>query len=117
LLNLVGGIEEPTSGRILVAGNDITSLRGKERTGYRRDRVGFVFQFFNLVPTLTALENVEVIAELTGSDAAKRSRAALARVDLSDVMNRPAVSTWRRAVTCLRCCVNLPAKATTRFCW
>ena len=47
LLNLVGSIEEPTGGRILVAGTDIATLRGKERTAYRRDRVGFVFQFFN----------------------------------------------------------------------
>ena len=55
LLNLVGGIEEPTGGRIEVAGTDIASLQGRrQRTAYRRDRVGFVFQFFNLVPTLTA---------------------------------------------------------------
>jgi putative ABC transport system ATP-binding protein len=55
LLNLVGGIEEPTGGRILMAGEDIGTLNAKQRTAYRRDRVGFVFQFFNLVPTLTAL--------------------------------------------------------------
>ncbi|HYO00467.1 MAG TPA: ABC transporter ATP-binding protein [Mycobacterium sp.] len=88
LLNLVGGIEEPTGGRIEVAGTDIASLQGKARTAYRRDRVGFVFQFFNLVPTLTALENVEIIAELTGTDCARRSREALARVGLSDVADR-----------------------------
>jgi putative ABC transport system ATP-binding protein len=88
LLNLVGGIEEPTAGRILVAGDDIAALRGKQRTAYRRDRVGFVFQFFNLVPTLTALENVEVIAELTGQDSTERSREALARVGLSDMIDR-----------------------------
>lgn len=88
LLNLVGGIEEPTGGRIEVAGTDIASLQGKARTAYRRDRVGFVFQFFNLVPTLTALENVEIIAELTGKDCARRSREALARVGLSDIADR-----------------------------
>lgn len=88
LLNLVGGIEEPTSGRILVAGKDITSFGSKERSAYRRDRVGFVFQFFNLVPTLTALENVEVIAELVGKGAAERSRAALQRVGLAEVAGR-----------------------------
>ena len=67
VLNLVDGIEEPTSGQIVgVAGTDIASWGGKQRTTYRRDRVGFVFQFFNLVPTLTALESVEIIAELTG---------------------------------------------------
>jgi putative ABC transport system ATP-binding protein len=88
LLNLVGGIEEPTGGRILMAGNDIGTLSAKERTAYRRDRVGFVFQFFNLVPTLTALENVEIIAELAGQDSARRSREALEKVGLSDVANR-----------------------------
>ena len=66
LLNLVGGIEEPTGGRILMAGEDIGTMNAKERTTYRRDRVGFVFQFFNLVPTLTALENVEIITNSPG---------------------------------------------------
>lgn len=88
LLNLVGGIEEPTSGLVEVAGVDIASLRGRDRTSYRRDRVGFVFQFFNLVPTLTALENVEIIAELTGGDPTQRSREALVRVGLADVVDR-----------------------------
>lgn len=88
LLNLIGGIEEPTAGRIRVSGADIGDLRGEQRTGYRRDRVGFVFQFFNLVPTLTALENVEIIAELAGPDAGARSRKALSRVGLGDVADR-----------------------------
>jgi putative ABC transport system ATP-binding protein len=88
LLNVVGGIEEPTAGRILVSGNDIAALRPVERTGYRRDQVGFVFQFFNLVPTLTALENVEVIAELAGKDATRRSRDALEMVGLAEVADR-----------------------------
>ncbi len=88
LLNLAGGIEEPTSGAIEVAGVDIGTLTEKQRTAFRRDRVGFVFQFFNLVPTLTALENVEILAELTGSDAAARSRTALDLVGVGDVADR-----------------------------
>ncbi|MCV7153770.1 ABC transporter ATP-binding protein [Mycolicibacterium pyrenivorans] len=88
LLNLVGGIEEPSEGRVVVAGNDIETLSAKERTAYRRDSVGFVFQFFNLVPTLTALENVEIIAELAGEDPAQRSREALDKVGLSEVADR-----------------------------
>lgn len=88
LLNLVGGIEEPTCGRILVAGRDITKLRARQRTLYRRDQVGFVFQYFNLVPTLTALENVEIIAELSGKDVARRSRDALAKVGMADLADR-----------------------------
>jgi putative ABC transport system ATP-binding protein len=88
LLNVIGGIEEATSGQVLVAGTDIARLSGAELTAYRRDRVGFVFQFFNLVPTLTALENVQLLAELTGADAEARSRAALARVGLERVADR-----------------------------
>ncbi len=88
LLNLIGGIEEATGGELEVAGMDVASLRGEDRTAYRRDQVGFIFQFFNLVPTLTAQENVEVIAELTGGEPARRSREALDRVGLTDVADR-----------------------------
>jgi putative ABC transport system ATP-binding protein len=88
LLNVIGGIEEATTGSVVVAGLDIAKLSATELTGYRRDRVGFVFQFFNLVPTLTALENVQLLAEVTGADAEARSRAALAQVGLADVADR-----------------------------
>ncbi|WP_342216291.1 ABC transporter ATP-binding protein [Nocardia abscessus] len=88
LLNLVGGIEEPSTGLIEVAGLDVGSLDDKQRTDFRRERVGFVFQFFNLVPTLTARENVEILAELTGPDAAARSRTALERVGVGDIADR-----------------------------
>ncbi|MVU82376.1 ATP-binding cassette domain-containing protein [Nocardia sp. ET3-3] len=88
LLNLAGGIEEPSEGVIEVAGLAIGGLKGKQRTVFRRDRVGFVFQFFNLVPTLTALENVEIMAELTGPDATARSRRALGLVGVGDVGDR-----------------------------
>ena len=64
LLNLIGGIDSPTSGKITVDGIEITALDEKGLTGYRRDHIGFVFQFFNLIPTLTAKENVEFAAEL-----------------------------------------------------
>jgi putative ABC transport system ATP-binding protein len=88
LLNLVGGIEKPTCGRILVSGKDIATLNARERTAYRRDQVGFVFQFFNLVASLTALENVEIIAELAGNDFARRSPEALVKVGLADLADR-----------------------------
>jgi putative ABC transport system ATP-binding protein len=88
LLNVVGGIENATAGRILVAGIDVAALSVKERTSYRRDQVGFVFQFFNLVPTLTGLENVQIIADLAGKNSARRSREALEMVGLSDVADR-----------------------------
>ncbi len=64
LLNLIGGLDSPTSGTIRVGGVPITALDEGGLTHYRRERIGFVFQFFNLVPTLTAGENVEFAADL-----------------------------------------------------
>ena len=84
MLNLIGAIEPVTTGTITVSGTDVASLTGRDLTAYRRSMVGFVFQFFNLVPTLTATENVEVIAELTGPDGGQRARAALTEVGLTD---------------------------------
>lgn len=60
LLNLIGGLDKPTRGKVFVEGVDITSLNGRKLADYRLRKVGFVFQFYNLIPTLTALENVEV---------------------------------------------------------
>ncbi len=64
LLNLVGGIDSPTSGKITVDGIELSALDDKGLTEYRRNHIGFVFQFFNLIPTLTARENIEFAAEL-----------------------------------------------------
>jgi putative ABC transport system ATP-binding protein len=83
-LNLIGAIEEPSAGSLVVDGIELAGLDPGERTDFRRDRIGFVFQFYNLVPTLTALENVQLVAELTGGDAESRSAAALAEVGISD---------------------------------
>jgi putative ABC transport system ATP-binding protein len=88
LLNIIGGIDQPSGGTIEVNGEDIGQLTRKLRTRYRRDHVGFVFQFFNLVPTLTARENVELLAELTGPDAGSRSLAALERVGVGEMADR-----------------------------
>jgi putative ABC transport system ATP-binding protein len=66
LLNVVGGIESPSSGAVTVAGQDIAGRAPAALADFRRDHVGFVFQFFNLIPTLTAAENIEVMIELTG---------------------------------------------------
>jgi len=84
LLNIVGAIDEGTSGTISVEGTDLGDLDDKSRVSYRRSTVGFVFQFFNLIPTLTAMENVELVAELTGDDAGERSRRALHEVGLGE---------------------------------
>ena len=66
-LNILGGMDTATSGRIVVDGREITSLRGKDLIRYRRADIGFVFQFYNLIPNLTALENVEIAAQLCGN--------------------------------------------------
>ena len=66
LLNLIAGIDRPTRGRVEVDGRDIHALGERERTRWRRKNLGFVFQFFNLLPTLTAFENVFLSLELAG---------------------------------------------------
>lgn len=68
LLNLIGGIEPASAGTVEVAGRSLAGLDEDARTAYRRDAVGFVFQFFNLVPTLTAMENVRLVAELVDGE-------------------------------------------------
>lgn len=64
ILNLLGGMDKATSGRITVDGKEITGMRGAQLTQYRRHDVGFVFQFYNLMPNLTALENVELAQQV-----------------------------------------------------
>jgi putative ABC transport system ATP-binding protein len=64
LLNILGGLDVPTSGRILYRGRDLTAADERTLTAYRRDHVGFVFQFYNLVPSLTARENVALVTDL-----------------------------------------------------
>jgi putative ABC transport system ATP-binding protein len=84
LLNLIGGIEPPTSGRLTVNGVTLHDKSPVALTEYRRGTIGFVFQFFNLIPTLTALENVQLVAELAGSEGAARSEEWLTTVGLTE---------------------------------
>lgn len=85
LLNLISGIDTPTAGRIFVRGNDITQGGEQERTLFRRKHVGFVFQFFNLIPTLTVEENVLLPLELNGEQHQRhRATDLLAEVELLD---------------------------------
>lgn len=67
MLNMLGGMDRPTSGQILINGEDISAFSEKELTDYRRKNVGFVFQFYNLVENLTAFENVGIAAALNGN--------------------------------------------------
>jgi putative ABC transport system ATP-binding protein len=87
LLNLVSGIDLPDEGTVRIGGTDLTALSEHERTLFRRHRVGFVFQFYNLLPTLTVLENLLLPVELKGAvQPGDEARAAdlLARVGLED---------------------------------
>jgi putative ABC transport system ATP-binding protein len=87
LLHLLGGLDRPTTGRVLFEGRDLAELPDDELTRLRRDRVAHVFQFFNLLPTLTAAENVALPLLLGGTprrDALARAAAALDGVGLSD---------------------------------
>ncbi len=81
LLNLIGGMDRPTSGEVCFNGRDLGRCSDRELTEYRRAEVGFVFQFYNLVPMLTALENVQVATEI--SDEPMNPLEALTLVELS----------------------------------
>lgn len=89
LLNLLGGLDSPTSGKITVDGRDISTLSDNELAEYRAAKVGFVFQFYNLVPTLTVYENVALVKEI--APAALDPERMLEEVGLSDhIKNFPA---------------------------
>ncbi len=83
LLGLLAGLDRPSGGRVVVDGQDLTTLTEDGLARLRAERVGFVFQSFHLLPTLTAQENVQVPLELRGEDAEPRARELLARVGLA----------------------------------
>lgn len=85
LLNLLGGLDSPTEGQIYVSGKDISTLSNDELADYRASTVGFVFQFYNLVPTLTVKENVMLVNEIAPN--AFPSEKMLEEVGLSDHLN------------------------------
>lgn len=84
LCNIIGGIDSATDGTVEVAGEDISGKNPGLLSDFRRDHVGFIFQFFNLIPTLTARENVEVIVEMTGKGDKARIPELLEAVGLGD---------------------------------
>ncbi len=81
LLNLIGGIDAPTSGTVLFGGEDISGFTNRELTLFRRENIGFVFQFFNLIPTLTAQENVRFAVDLASRDGVSPDRSPRALLD------------------------------------
>jgi putative ABC transport system ATP-binding protein len=84
LLGLLAGLDRPTRGRVVLDGRDLAALTEDERARVRAEAVGFVFQSFHLIPTLTARENVQVPLELRGEDGRARAAALLERVGLGD---------------------------------
>ena len=85
VLNILGGMDRATSGKVLVDGQDVAQFGSRRLTQYRRDDIGFVFQFYNLVQNLTALENVELAAEICREPL--DARETLAHVGLEDRLN------------------------------
>ncbi|MES2856371.1 MAG: ATP-binding cassette domain-containing protein, partial [Bdellovibrionota bacterium] len=91
LLNLAAGLDTPTTGEIFIDGQQISRLSAAELSRFRRDRLGFIFQSYNLLPLLTVRENVEFVSVLRGENAKetrKRANEALDRVGLSDKGDR-----------------------------
>ncbi len=87
LLNLISGIDLLDKGTVCIDGQDLTALDDRRRTLFRRDKVGFIFQFFNLIPSLTVIENVTLPAELTGlssKEARRKAEPLLDEVGLGD---------------------------------
>jgi len=82
LLNILGGLDRPTSGKVLYLDHDLTAAGADDLTRYRREHVGFVFQFYNLIPSLTAIENVGLVTEIAGSP--MDPGEALALVDMGE---------------------------------
>jgi putative ABC transport system ATP-binding protein len=76
-LNMVGGLDDPTSGTVIVDNTDITSLSSSEKTDFRMRNIGFVFQAYNLIPVLTAKENVEFVMHLQGRSKKERNERAI----------------------------------------
>jgi putative ABC transport system ATP-binding protein len=87
LLNLIGGIDQPTSGDVVVGGTNIARLKGRELSRWRARHIGFIFQLYNLIPVLNALQNVEMpllLVRMSGKERQKRARTALELVGLGD---------------------------------
>lgn len=87
LLNMLGGLDQPTSGRVRIEGEDLSTLDEHSRAELRRNKIGFIFQAFGLIPILSAVENVEIPLRMVGAEPSHRrdrSRQLLERVGLAD---------------------------------
>lgn len=115
LLNIIGAIDEPTEGSLAIAGKDVRALSDNQKSEFRNEKVGYIFQSFNLVPVLSALENVMLPLQIKGVSAKEAKEKALYRlqeVDLSDfVHHRPAKMSGgqQQRVAIARALVNDPS--------
>jgi putative ABC transport system ATP-binding protein len=115
LLGLIGGLDTPTSGKVFIDGEDITDLTERALTRVRNEKIGFVFQFFNLIPTLTALENVSLPIQFSKTrkfDANKRAKELLDMLGLGDRLHhRPTQLSGgqQQRVAIARALANAPA--------
>lgn len=78
LLNLIGALDQPTSGRVIIEGQDLNSMNRQELSYLRRDRIGFVFQSYNLIPVLSAYENAELVLSVQGASQSRRKEKVMA---------------------------------------
>jgi putative ABC transport system ATP-binding protein len=112
LLNLVAGLDRPTSGSVAVGGSDLGRLGEAGLARFRRDQIGFVFQFFYLLPNLTALENVLIPAQLSGNVVQGRAQQLLNQLGIADIADRyPARLSGgqQQRVAIARALINKPA--------
>ena len=115
LLNCLSGLDSIDGGEVLIEGTPLSEMSDRERTDYRARRMGFVFQFYNLIPVLTAVENVELpllVARVAGSEARERALAALDLVGLAERASHvpdELSGGERQRVTIARSLVNDPA--------
>ena len=110
LLNLLGGLDSPSSGKIYVEGKDISTLNSDELAEYRAKKVGFVFQFYNLVPTLTVHENVTLVKEIAPDSLS--ATKMIEEVGLIDHLNNfPSRAFRRRTAESINCaCISQEPK-------
>ena len=115
LLNMIGAIDKPTSGEVLIDGVDISKMKEKNLTELRNKKIGFVFQFYNLIPVLTALENVELpllMTKLKKKERKERARELLEKIGLGDRVDHlphQLSGGQQQRVTIARSLVNNPA--------
>ena len=114
LMNMIGGLDKPSNGYVIIEGEDISKLKDKKMAKFRNEKIGFVFQSFNLEPTLTALENVMMplmIAGLSDKEMNSKAKSALEALGIGDrIKHKPAQLSGgqRQRVSIARALVNKP---------